>query len=306
LASNQWNGSERDYSQLLIKAAAAVDLCPDNVQYAYALNSYRWHSVEAFYDRQSPQYEEFARRIVTELDRSRFLCPTFGPIYCLSGQIEMFVLNRSEGAADIRTGYRLAPSDASCCFAVGRLDANCERWDESLDAFTRAMKLDSSTTPLIMDVYLNQANRPDLAIAILHDDWDSLFHLAQELNAPANASRDPNPAMADVAKKRAVAALERAAASPAASASVVSNMAEIALQRGEYRSAADLFRRAISMNYANAEWHLKLARSLAKLGQGQNAYREARIASQVRPGWVDASRLVDELAKLPGVQGNAE
>jgi hypothetical protein len=126
--SGSWQGSEQEYADLVPLLAAASDCDPTNVVYRHCLNEYRWHSISKVRNPDTGQTfisEDLMPAvldIVKELHLARTICPTYGPIYSLVGQIEMFVLNDNAGAERIRKGFRLAPCSPTACFLAGYLD----------------------------------------------------------------------------------------------------------------------------------------------------------------------------------------
>ena len=128
LQANHWVGSDRQYADLIAQAGAAARCQPDNVQYAYWLNVYRWRRAgqaalaPAGPDAVAPdELTSAARSIVHQLHRIRLSAPTYAPVYCLAGQLEKFILNDAGGGRHIRTGYALAPGDLAAQELVAEL-----------------------------------------------------------------------------------------------------------------------------------------------------------------------------------------
>ena len=172
LRAADWRGSDADYEGLLRHAAAALAAQPQNVSYAYWFNVYRWQSISRTRDADTNdvvvgrEARGMVDEIVAGLHAARRDCPTWGPIYSLAGQLERFVLNSPAGGAHIRTGYRLFPCHPATCYAAGMLDVKEGRPDDSLAKFRRCAALDEKMLPRIIDVYIRQAKRPDLAAEI--------------------------------------------------------------------------------------------------------------------------------------------
>ena len=172
LRSADWRGSDAEYERLLGHAAAARANQPHDVSYAYWLDVYRWRAISRNRSTEGGnvllgrEARIMVNEIVADLHSVRRDCPTFGPVYSLAGQLERFVLDDPGGAAHIRAGYWLARNDPSACFAAGMLDVRDGRPDNSLPKFRRCVLLDSTMLAEIINVYIRQAKRPDLAIEI--------------------------------------------------------------------------------------------------------------------------------------------
>jgi len=125
LAGENWQGSEKEYVELVSSAAAASDCEPKNIVYRHCLNAYRWDALSKVKDPDTGEIvisEELmpaVLNIVDELHKSRIICPTYGQTYSLVGQIERFVLNDNSGAERIRKGFLLAPCNPAACFLAG-------------------------------------------------------------------------------------------------------------------------------------------------------------------------------------------
>ena len=297
LEANGGQGSDDDYSALIAEAAAAAALRPDDVEYAYGLNLYRWLSISrdnpadagpVVLDAESVAH---AARIVGELLAARSLCPTFGDPYTLAGQLEMAVLGLPEPAArHVRTGYRLAPQDPTAALVLGRLEATAGNGEASLHALRRAVGLDASLRPEAMGIYLDEVSRPDLALALAGDDPDLLFRLAEDLE-----KRQAGADIAAAARDRGLERLKVRCQSPDATAGDLATLATLCQDNGETEAAITYWRRALASQLGNGHWRLQLAKCLAAVGRTKAAVEEARLSLRAQPGNVDAERLIESL-----------
>lgn len=189
LAGKAWQGSDKEYVNLLQHAAAAANHEPDNVKYRHWLNVYRWHSLSRATDPDTgtitipDQAILLVRRIVGELNAACLLCPTYGACYCVAGQLEKFILDDPEGAERIERGFKLAPCDPTVCFVAGLTDALESRVDESLEKLQRAVQLDYRLFDEVVTLYVNHVQRPDLALTLASDDTWRLKRVADVLAA---------------------------------------------------------------------------------------------------------------------------
>jgi hypothetical protein len=187
IIEKDWQVDDAEYTDLISNAMAAVSYQPDNVKYQHWLNVYRWKSISRLADPDTgrinvPESEmEAIDRIVDEFHKTRLLCPTYGATYCVVGQLEKFVLNDPTGAEHIRKGFELAPCDPTACFVAALLDIEEQNFDAAIRKLNRAVELDGGFYSSVADVYINDLNRPDLALAIAGDNIDRLCYMADVL-----------------------------------------------------------------------------------------------------------------------------
>ena len=271
------------------------------MKYRHWLNVYRWRSISRVTDPETgqlivtPQTLEFTQRIVDELHQARALCPTFGATYCVAGQLERFILDDPAGAEHIRTGYSLAPADPTAAYVAGLVDATEGAFDDSLDKFRKCLAVDSGMVRDVVDVYVNQVDRPDLAVTLAGDNqsWLSLVAVSLE-----NTGGHEELASALAAKARAdvTAKLKAQCEQPGAPASVLARVAALSAQEEDYPAAIDCYRRALARNYGQVAWRLALTRLLAKTGKVTEAVHEARICLRLRPQSTAAKKLIEDLS----------
>lgn len=304
LSRKNWQGTNEEYIELIKNAAVAVDYQPHNVKYRYWLNIYRWRSVSRMTEPATDntlipvQAINFVRQIVDELHKTRLICPTFGPAYCVVGQLEKYVLGNPDGATMIRKAYRLAPCDAAVCFVAGLLDTQESRpgWiDKSLKKFKRAVQLDERMFTRVADVYINQLKRPDLAITVAGDNIDRLIYVVNKL-----ADFEEYNELQQRTRLQMTELLKSRCEQPGVSAGVLAHLA--AVHRGEkaYDDAIDCYRRALALDYARADWHFDLARLLAKTKQIPEAIHEAKICLRLNPEFEAPTELIADLLVHPG------
>ena len=301
LRKNDWLGTNSDYASLLNYAQEAASYQPRDIKYRHWLNVYRWRSISRVTDPNTGRIVltdsslKAAERIVSELNQARILCPTFGATYCFVGQIEKFILDRPIGIDHIRKGYALAPYDATVCFTAGLMDAHEGQIQASLEKFTRAVKLNPALMPDIIDVYINQVERPDMAVALAGDNIGWLNRVANELY-----DKDQYNELAEAARSQAETLLKEKCDQADAPPLVLASMARFCWKKEDYKSAVNYYRRALKLDYGKAGWHLGLARALAETGQISEAIRAARVSLRLEPGMKAAKKLIEDLSVLPG------
>ncbi|NQT00582.1 MAG: O-antigen ligase family protein [Planctomycetes bacterium] len=301
LTDKDWQASDEEYIDLISNAAAAADYQPDNVKYRHWLNVYRWESISRISDPNtgevimSEQTMEFVRRIVDELHNARLLCPTYGPTYCVLGQLEKFTLDDPNGAEHIRKGFQLAPCDPTVCFVTGLLDAEEQQIDASFEKFSRAIELDGGFFKGVADVYIKHVSRPDLAVAIAGDNTSRLSYVANAL-----AGMEEHKDIVEKAQARVIELLKEKCSGPDAPAWALASLANICRKEKDNEAAIAYYRRALALDYSQVYWRFALARLLADTDRIPEAIHEARICLRLRPEFKAAEKLIADLSVLPG------
>ncbi|MEJ2705830.1 MAG: tetratricopeptide repeat protein, partial [Sedimentisphaerales bacterium] len=301
LMKTNWQADDQEYVELITRAAKASHYQPDNIKYRHWLNVYRWQSIGRLTDPNTgelalpPQAMGFVERIVEELNTARSLCPTFGATYCVVGQLQKFVLNDPRGAESIRKGYRLAPCNPVACFVMGLLDIEDQRINAAFEKFERAIQLDDEFFQSVVAVYINNLNRPDLAIDMAGDNISKLTFVANTL-----ADMEEHKEVFEKAQGRAIELLKAKCAGSDVSADAFASLANICRRRNDIESAIQNYRRALNLDYGQVYWRYTLAQLLAAEDKVAEAIHEARICLRLRPQFAPAEKLIADLSTLPG------
>jgi len=286
------------YDHLFEHADAATAAEPDNIHYRQQLGLYKWLSLTAFIDPNSGRLQDrarpWARQIVDELNAARPLCPTYGPICSMAGEIQMFALSDPNGAADIRQGYRLAPCDPGAALAAARLDVEGADTDAAFAKLARTVQLDGGTFGEAATLCIDDLARPDLALELAGEHTGRLSQVANLL------TRSPRHGdLAEQARARVETLLVQRAEQADASASTLIAMARSDARNGDTDSAIARYRRALRKDYDQVGWHYELARLLADADRADEAIHEARICLRLRRDHAAARRLIQNLAVRP-------
>jgi O-antigen ligase len=284
------------YLDRIAAAEGAFQSQPQNVKYGYWLSCYRWELLSRDAETASGQPMmdaaalPYVERIADELFQLRRICPTYGPPYALEGQLRWFVLGQPHGADLIRTGAKLASYDPPTCLVAGELAAREGRMQEAEALLTRAVQLQPSFYDEVIQLYLTEVKRPDLAEALAGDDYRRLYALAGAFEKlPDYANR------IDATKNRAEDALRKYVAGGTPDTAAIAQVARLDHDRGNLKQAIDLYSRALSHDYQQTEWHLALAHALAENGQVEEAIHEVKIVLRLRPRESNATKFLDEL-----------
>jgi hypothetical protein len=307
LTEHQWQGSQSDYASILTPAAAAVRLEPGDVEYRFWTDVYRWCALSHTTDPVTgkdvlpPGGEVDAGRIADDLDAVRVLCPTYGLPLSIVGQIDRDVLGRVDrGRWEIRTSYRLTPYSPGICM-IAALDALARHSADEAEAGFRHYIALGGPMGDVDDVCVH-AGQPLIPFRMVRDDRGEMNALADRMPAT-----DPRWA-AWIAKCREVAAklLVADAARPDAPPDVLAELAASEQQQGHAARAVDLYQRAVSADFGNVDWHVRLAGSLAGLRRYAEAAHELNVCLRLQPAMPGASDLLaDYEAKAAGTPATA-
>ncbi len=315
LDATNWRDGLQNEQDLLAQARSGIDAVPDDVKAHYRLGCYKWQIIlkhaAAPEDASSrgvvlsDDAVQKSRQLVADLNRSRPLCPTFGPTYAVAGQIERLVLDDPIGSSHVRTAYTLAPADPQVCFAATQLEVAEKEFDESLRHARRCVALDPSYLWQVVDLYIHHADRPDLAVAAAGDVPQQILEVYSSLRDENDAETRPS-LVAAMSKARGL--LDAAGDQGDASAWLLVSLAGLLTEEKKYEPAIALYRRALHKEYGHADWHLNLANLLAQVGQNREAIHEAQVCMHLNPQAQGARELILELNTRPGIadlQGSA-
>ncbi|MBN1972135.1 MAG: O-antigen ligase family protein [Sedimentisphaerales bacterium] len=297
MIEKNWQASDTQYAALIKNTATAADYQPENVKYKHWLNIYRWESICNTIDPNTGQINipepalKFVHRIVDELHNARKLCSTYGATYCIVGQLERFILNDPNGTEYIRKGFKLAPCDPVACFVTAFLDVKEQNIDASFVKFSRTIELDGSLFPSVADIYINDANRPDLAIVLAKNNSEWLSYVA---NAITDTQKHAD--IIKQAQEQIVQLLIERCSGPDVSASALASLANIFKKERDNEKAIENYNRALSLEYSQVQWRYALAQLYADTNRISEAIHEARICLRFSPQFEAAERLIEELS----------
>ncbi|MDD5010549.1 MAG: O-antigen ligase family protein [Phycisphaerae bacterium] len=297
LVADNIQGSDDDFERLISYGTKAVQAQPGNIEYRYWLNVWRWweagRQIDSDVGGLSNEGMEKTYGIVADLKDARFLCPTFGPIYCLMGQLQKFILFEPVGEDNIRKGVMLEPNNELALFAAGCLDISEDKPVESFEKFRKSIQLRSTFFKDIVKIYIEQAKRPDLAIEIAADNIQQLKYV----EAVLAQSEDFKP-YAETAQLKMLEAAESAVLKNAAALDDLIFLGDY-YKNSEPEKAAEYLSAALLQDYGNSRLRLKYAEVLAETGRFEEAIQQARICLKLNPGSKQAKRLIAELSVRP-------
>ncbi|HEX8914063.1 MAG TPA: O-antigen ligase family protein, partial [Humisphaera sp.] len=271
-----------DYARAIAAAEAACAARPGDVRHRYLLGSVRWDAISRVRDPDTGSIvltdaqRDHARRIVSDLRAAKPLCPTYGRLHSLAGQIAWLVLGEPAAAAEVRSAARLLPHDPDTAMLAVRVDLG-EGRDADLDARLRRC-LDLGVSFDGVARLCLTAGRVETAIALAGGSADRMVTLADRLDEVGG-----HPDVARAIRGRAddqLAAEARSADSPP------ERLIRAAVRLAEltrHDEAADVFRRATLKDPANVAARLGLAAALAAGGRYDDALLAAKAARMVDP-----------------------
>jgi len=298
LAKAQWQGNDDEYKDLLENATRAHECQTDNVNYGHWLNVYRWRAISRATDPntgdiiRSPEILSFVDRITAELKQTLASCLTFGPAWCVLGQLEMFSRGRDEEVVrHIERGYKLAPCHPTVCFVAGTLHMEEGDAEAAFNDLKRAIGLDGGLFVEASSLLISAFDRPDLACKLAGDDVGRLAHVEQTLRE-SNSSDESLAGLSD----RIFRLLEQECQRGDAPGWKFAWLGQKYRDTGRMNEAIEMYRKATALQYSQAEWHLALAQLLSQRGLVSEAARELEACLRLRPELEPAKRLLGEIS----------
>lgn len=291
-----WQESDAAYADLISQASLASSLEPGNIHYRHWLNVYRWRSISRTTDPNgmvllSDPAMEFARRIAQDLRDAATLCPTFGPTWCVLGQLEYNVLGEEQGLSHLRKSFLLSPNDPTVCLVTGLTDLARGRPQEGLARLRKAVHLDGRFYSEVARACVHDLRLPDVALELAEGQTHRLIQLAGIL-----AETDTEEGLAREVQERIVELFTARCDDPQAPGSSFAALGSIHETRQDMEAAIRCFREALARDYGLVSCRLALARLLARIGELDQAMHEARVCLRLRPRYRPAERLVEELS----------
>lgn len=309
LQENDWQGTEQEFVDLLTAAQYAAEAEPDNVKNAYLLNLYRWRSMSQTRDPGtgdlllSSDSVPFVARIADELTQLRSICPLYGPLHGLEGELRWFVLGEAEGRELIEQAARLTPYDAATSFIAGQLAAVEARWQEAARLLERTIALEPRRFQVVARFLLVAVSRPELAIELAGDDYQKTSQLLQ-IFEDLKDIRSEYVILADDLRERSHARLREIVESGEANAAQLYQLAKIERRAGNSSEAIALLRKALTLDYDQKGWRLTLARILIEVGETDQALREAKIVQRLDPHSGQAAEIIDQISDIQAKSEN--
>jgi len=302
LVKKNWNAESSEYANLLSFASRASSYQPKNIKHLYWLNVYRWRSLNRQTDPQTGRLViaedsmPIVQDIVEQLRKACVVCPTYGPTYCVLGQIEKSVLSDPAGAENIRKAFSLAPCDAVACFVAGCLDIEEEKTDQSIEKFDRVVRLDGSFFQDIADMYIDSIDRVDLAVTLAGEDPRRLGYISRKLVGDTSYVH-----LVEDLDAKAKNILEDKCSGPDAPDWAFASLAGLYRKHKSNKEAVRCYRSALALDYSQVNWRFSLAQLLVEMGQKSDAIHEARICLRFQPGFREAENLIAKLSVEPDV-----
>ena len=311
LQAEKWQASDQDYVDLLTAAQHAAEAEPNNPKRSYMLNQYRWRSISRGRDPETgnihldPRVLPFVSQIADEIAKVRTLCPMYGPLYSLEGELRLLVLGEAAGSKLINQAAKLTPYHVATTRLAGQVAASEGHVDRAITLLNRTVALDPRQFQAVAGIYLKELQRPDLAEELAGNNYGRMLHLAQLLEKEVADADTVEPQktdyffLAEELRVRALARLRDLVDSGEASAGEVAKLANIEMRDNHPEAAIDLYRKALVKQYGQTAWRLALSRALLKAGDTEQALRQAKIVLRLKPQSRAAIKLIKETGVLP-------
>ena len=300
LIANHRQGTDGDFENLVSYTTKATQIQPDNIEYRCWLNMWKWWNISRKTDPNTDILPDKSIKevyeIVNDLQKSRSICPTFGPLYCLLGQLQKFVLFEPAGEDNIKKGFMLEPNNEITLFAAGCLDVSEGESVRAFEKFRKSVQLGGTFFKEIVSVYIEQAERPDLAIEIAADNTRRLRYVIEVLSRSEETA-----ALAETAKTKLIELAEQKAERHTADIGELIMLGDYYRKNKDSQKAIEYFNAAVAADYGNATLRLQLAQALADDNQANEAIKQLRICLKLRPKYRSAEKLLRELSVRPEV-----
>lgn len=300
LEKNQWQGGDEQFIDLVSRAGQAAEAQPNNIHYQHWLNTYRWRMISRTVDPNTggiillPETLEFTKQIINELHQARPLCPTYGPILCVAGQLEQIIFNDPLGFKHIEMGYELAPCDAVTCYMAGVMDAEQGRIEEAQAKFSRATELNGGLFDDIASFCILSLGDAKLALRLAGENIGRLNQIARILG-----DFEEEGDLLQNTRKQIMSILLVECSKEDARPYTFVSLARLQWRSGTIEEAMENYEEALIRNYNNVYWRYEYARLLAEQNQLEKAIHEARICLRLRSDYDPAKRLIAKLSVLP-------
>jgi tetratricopeptide (TPR) repeat protein len=294
LAEAGWQKLDAAYVDLIAHASRAAHLEPGNIHYRHWLNVYRWRSISRTTDPNGmvllhDQALQSAGRIVQDLREATLLCPTFGPTWCVLGQLEYNVLGEDRGLDHLRKSVQLSPNDPTVCLVTGWTDIGRGQTQEGLSKLRKAVQLDGRLYPEVARACVHDLRLAQTAMDLAEGQTHRLTQLAGIL-----AEADAQENLVQEIQNRIVDLLTAQCGDSQAPASCFATLGWIHEKRHNADVAVQCFREALARDYGQVNYHLALARLLAHAGEWEEAMREAKVCLRLSPQYGPAEKLIEE------------
>lgn len=292
--------SDNDFEKLIAYATQAGQIQPDNIEYSYWVNVWKWWDISRNINPETGELPNesigMVYSIADELKEIRKICPTFGPTYCLLGQLQKFVLFEPAGADNIRKGFMLEPNDEVSLFTAGCLDISEGKLIDSFEKFSKSVGLRGTFFEDIIRIYIEQEKRADMAVEIASNDTKRLRYVIRTLSKDDNFSDEKQ-----IAYLKLVELTEQKILKNTVSADDLVFIGDYYYNNHNGSSAIRYFSKAIDADYGNPYLRFKLARALTDNGQAIEAMKQLRVCLKLKPKYRSAENLLAELSVRPEV-----
>ncbi|MCF7957221.1 MAG: O-antigen ligase family protein [Phycisphaerae bacterium] len=297
LQKNNWQGRDGDYRVMLAHAGQAVRHQPGNVEYYYWLNVYRWLDLDRRNsDKSDRDYQREVDKLIHNFHQGRALCPVYGPLYFMAGQLEYYVAGpygneklRQDGAAHVQVAARLAGGHPTISWGAGLLNIQQGNMNQSTEIFRRYVN-DGGDFDRVIAIYIDQYDRSDLAMAVAGDEPMLLDRLATSLSRLEGYAT-----LEKAARAHAIDILEGQVAGKKPPVQTLVNLGHVYYHDGDYQNASRVLGWTLERAPERIDCRYLLAESLAKVNQVPRAIAQARRCMQMRPDWKKPKMLVERL-----------
>ncbi|MCK5000417.1 MAG: O-antigen ligase family protein, partial [Anaerohalosphaera sp.] len=296
LTKDRWKANERAYEDIIRLATVSRDGQKDNARYRHWYNVYRLQELKSRCDLNeyglSEAVQSTVNSIVDDLNGARLDCPTYAPLYCLIGRIEIFYLNKDSGLEKIKKAYELHRNDPVICFNRGLVDLIESNQEASIDKFKRAMKLNPGLVHEVANELICDFSLPLLAVDSTDNDPKLLSVTIKKLKEMEYYD------IADSARAKMQQLLEAKCSLSKVAPGMRIMLGDIYREKEMTSKAIECYELALDADFAQVQWRYTLAELLIEQGRYPEAMAKAKMCLKFQPQFQPARQLVMDLAMM--------
>lgn len=295
---DNWQVDPARVVRLLENAGEVVAIRPNNVIYRHLQNEFRMRGATMARDPKTgntllnAELRDGLRRVVSEIDSARILCPTYGPLFATAGGIRMFLLDDPTGGPLIAKAAMLFPNDTTVLRLSAELHASQGDWDQTVKSLKRQVAIQPGSANEAVDLLVRNHRRGDLAVELIGKS-SAAGYLVRTLE-----QADADAALIAEARRNHIEFMNTQLMGRLALPSDYIGIAREYTKLGEHDQADALYQKAIGSSSATVDTRLDYAEFLDKSGRTPEALAQVAVALSIEPFNARAAELQRQLRQL--------
>ena len=217
------------------------------------------------------------KKIASDLDSARTLCPTFGPAVATAGNIRQFYLHDPAGAPLIEKAVKLWPNDDAVFRASAQLSAERGDWDRAMEMFSRAIAIQPGSADEAVRLLVSRYHQPERAVRLIGESSAAayLVQVLRENNADVSLVNQARHNWIAQELRR----LQKRVVLPEEWIAIAQQFAAM----DDMNKADEYFRRAVDSSAASSATRLQYAEFLGNTGRIDDALRQIEVVFTLDP-----------------------